>query len=272
MYILKYFLAPVVGLVTVLLLYEKKYADYVNLLSNKESLGMVVILLSALGITVYYFHRTIHPLFSIVIFEFISEKKPTRDELVFGRWERRGFPAGTLEKSVQSALDESNVATHFFYCSFWSSLIIACIYFLCGTNLPTDLNPFIFFVVGYFIIAFLADYQMTNWDLKAYKRFQEKQKDKILKIAEVLKFLQKGLCKVGYEEFSLDKPEIGRDVIVGFSVQDIKADRDDWTSKHVLKESITKALDGSNWKLMSDGVSCKLGYLTGRLRGQEKQN
>jgi hypothetical protein len=36
-----------------------------------------------------------------------------------------------------------------------------------------------------------------------------------------------------------------------------------------LKKIIEKSLKDTNWKLMSDGISCKLGILRGRLRGEE---
>ena len=37
------------------------------------------------------------------------------------------------------------------------------------------------------------------------------------------------------------------------------------------KESIDGALMSTNWRLMSDGVAYRLGILTGRLRGYERE-
>jgi hypothetical protein len=79
------------------------------------------------------------------------------------------------------------------------------------------------------------------------------------------------LEKAGYIEFSLDKPEVGRDVFVGFSCLDSKSDRGDYDSEKTLKKTIEKALVDTNWRLMSDGIHYRLGYLSGRLRAYEQE-
>jgi len=90
-------------------------------------------------------------------------------------------------------------------------------------------------------------------------------------IAGITPLLQPTLEKAGYIEFSLDKPEMGKDVFVGFSCLDSKSDRNDYDSKKMLEKLITKELNGTNWRLMSDGVSYRLGYLSGRLHGYERE-
>ncbi|HET7320221.1 MAG TPA: hypothetical protein VFI84_01380, partial [Candidatus Saccharimonadales bacterium] len=45
----------------------------------------------------------------------------------------------------------------------------------------------------------------------------------------------------------------------------------DYTSRYTLKKTIQKALTDTNWRLMSDGISYRLGYLNGRLRAYEKE-
>jgi len=91
------------------------------------------------------------------------------------------------------------------------------------------------------------------------------------KIAEIVPLLQPVLEKTGYIEFSLDKPEIGKDVFVGFNCLDTKSDRSDYDSKKVLEKLVRKALEDTNWRLMSDGVSYRLGYLNGRIRAYERE-
>lgn len=91
------------------------------------------------------------------------------------------------------------------------------------------------------------------------------------KIAELTPLLAPVLEKVGYIEFSLDKPEVGRDVHVGFSCLDSKADREDYESRKTLKKLVDKALLDTNWRLMSDGISYRLGYLNGRLKAYENE-
>ena len=72
-----------------------------------------------------------------------------------------------------------------------------------------------------------------------------------------------------FTHLTFDKPEIHKDIFVRFSVQDAKLGRSEWNSVHDLQKIIKKALENTNWRLMSDGVSYKFGFLEGRLRGCE---
>ena len=92
------------------------------------------------------------------------------------------------------------------------------------------------------------------------------------KIPELIPLLSEPLKKEGYIEFHLDKPEMGRDVYIGFSCLDSKSDRKDYDSRKTLKKLVDSALDDTNWRLMSDGVSYRLGYLNGRLRAYENED
>lgn len=113
------------------------------------------------------------------------------------------------------------------------------------------------------------------------KEMKEKQDNKHLydaikemkkpKIAELSTILAPALKKAGYIEFSLEKPEVGRDVFVGFSCLDSKNDRGDYDSEKTLKKTIEAALKDTNWRLMSDGIHYRLGYLSGRLRAYERE-
>lgn len=113
------------------------------------------------------------------------------------------------------------------------------------------------------------------------KEFKEKEDNKHVydavkemkrpKIAELTPLLMPVLEKAGYIEFSLDKPEMGRDVFIGFSCLDSKSDREDYDSRKTLKKLVDKVLNDTNWRLMSDGISYRLGYLNGRLRAYERE-
>ena len=113
------------------------------------------------------------------------------------------------------------------------------------------------------------------------KEMQEKQDNKHIydavkeikkpKIAELIPLLSEPLEKEGYIEFHLDKPEMGRDVYVGFSCLDSKSDRNDYDSRKTLKKLVDSALDETNWRLMSDGISYRLGYLNGRVKAYESE-
>lgn len=57
-----------------------------------------------------------------------------------------------------------------------------------------------------------------------------------------------------------------RYVIVPLVVRDSNEDRAEYDSKKQLKKLITDELSSTNWRLMSNGTSYRVGYLTGRLR------
>jgi hypothetical protein len=91
------------------------------------------------------------------------------------------------------------------------------------------------------------------------------------KIAELSELLTPALKKAGYIEFSLDKPEVGKDIYVGFNCLDSKTGRGDNESRKALKKLVDTVLEETNWRLMSDGISYRLGYLNGRLRAYERE-
>ena len=91
------------------------------------------------------------------------------------------------------------------------------------------------------------------------------------KIAELTPLLSPVLEKAGYIEFYLDKPEMGKDVFIGFGCLDSKSGREDYDSRKTLKKLVDKALADTNWRLLSDGISYRLGYLTGRVRAYERE-
>lgn len=92
-----------------------------------------------------------------------------------------------------------------------------------------------------------------------------------LTLVQLEKKLTPAIEAEGYVHLVLDKPEIDRDVRVGFTAQDEKDKREEFTSRSKLKKTIEKELETTNWRLMSEGVSWRLGILTGRLRGYEHE-
>lgn len=99
--------------------------------------------------------------------------------------------------------------------------------------------------------------------------FEAMAKIKKLTIAELQTLLDPLIEKAGYAKPEFEKPDIQRDVILGFSLQDNKPGREEYDSIHDLTKIIKNYLEGTNWRLMSDGISYRLGFLTGRLRGVE---
>lgn len=118
------------------------------------------------------------------------------------------------------------------------------------------------------LIKLGAEFKEREKNKDAYKAAA---KLKRLKIAELTTVLSPALELEGYIEFNLDKPEIGRTVVAPFSCLDNKSSRSDYESRKVLKKKIAELLGDTNWRLMSEGVSYRLGYLTGRLKAYETE-
>ncbi len=123
-------------------------------------------------------------------------------------------------------------------------------------------------------------YSSEKFNLEKLKYFieeQEKNKKlvrqtkqiKIMNVIELEKFLSKRLAKEGYIKFQISKPEIDKDVIIVFATCD-KSKRCGTNSRSQLKKHIGEALVSTNWHLMSDGIDYRLGILTGRLKGEER--
>ena len=92
---------------------------------------------------------------------------------------------------------------------------------------------------------------------------------KKLKIAQLKELLEPVFTKNGYSDFKVGDPQVGREVSIEFSCLDTKDDREEYQSKKVLHKAIEKTLEDTNWRVMSAGVSYRLGFLSGNLRAYE---
>lgn len=118
------------------------------------------------------------------------------------------------------------------------------------------------------LVRFFEEHKEKEDSKHIYDAMKEMKKPKI---AELTPLLQPVLEKAGFTDFSLDKPEIGKDVYVGFNCLDTKSDRKDYDSIKTLEKLVKKTLADTNWRLMSDGVHYRLGYLNGRVRAYERE-
>lgn len=80
--------------------------------------------------------------------------------------------------------------------------------------------------------------------------------------------INKSIKNKGYDRFVFGVPVIDKDVIIQFTLYDIKG-RPELESTYELKRIIKKALTDTNWRLMSEGIAYNLGILSGRLRGYQ---
>lgn len=99
--------------------------------------------------------------------------------------------------------------------------------------------------------------------------YDEISKIKKLTIVELQTLLNPALEKAGFSSLEFEKPEILKDVILGFNLQDNKVGRDKMVSVQDFQTLVKKTVADTNWRLMGDSASYKLGFLSGRLKGVE---
>lgn len=94
---------------------------------------------------------------------------------------------------------------------------------------------------------------------------------KRLSVLELEKLLSEKLEKQKYVKFTLEKPDMGRFVTIPFSVLDANASRNPNMSEADLKKTIKDTLEDTNWRLQSNDVRYRLGYLSGTLKAYEQE-
>ena len=94
---------------------------------------------------------------------------------------------------------------------------------------------------------------------------------KKLTIVELEKLLNDTIIQQNYIKLILSQPEFGKQLIVGFTVQDGNSTRKGMESEYDFKRVVKQALEGTNWRLMNEGVIYRLGYLQGRLKAYETE-
>lgn len=112
----------------------------------------------------------------------------------------------------------------------------------------------------------IHDEEVKKYNNKVYARSLQLKKTTI---SDLEKQLNISLEKEQFIKLSFEKPEIGRYVIVPFTLQDNSSSRKDRVSVSELEKVIKNALENTNWRLLSGSVVYRLGYLEGRLKGYE---
>jgi hypothetical protein len=102
--------------------------------------------------------------------------------------------------------------------------------------------------------------------------YQKARKIKKFKVNDLKKKLIKVLAKEKYINLQFSKPEIERFVVIPFTIEDSDNKREEYDSRSKCKRIIKDALEKTNWRLMSEGIEYRLGYLTGKLKGYENED
>jgi len=101
--------------------------------------------------------------------------------------------------------------------------------------------------------------------------YEKVEKIKKLSVPKVKQHLTDALEKSIYTNLIFEQPVIERIVSINFSIED-PTDQTEYDSRTKLSRLVKKSLEDTNWRLMSDGISCRLGILTGRIRAYEKED
>jgi DNA-directed RNA polymerase subunit RPC12/RpoP len=110
--------------------------------------------------------------------------------------------------------------------------------------------------------------EKQKYDDKAY---QVAVNLKILNVLQLEELLSDKLKKEKYVKLTLDKPDMGRFVTIPFSVLDSNSTRNPNISEATLKKLLKDTLEDTNWRLMSNGIHYRLGYLSGTLKAYEQE-
>lgn len=112
------------------------------------------------------------------------------------------------------------------------------------------------------------DEEVNKYEDQAYQQTVNIDK---LGIVELEKKLSELFEKEKFIKLSFDKPEIGQFVMVPFTIQDADASRKGHQSTQFLEKIIKEALESTNWRLLSNSLSYRLGYVSGQLKGYEQE-
>lgn len=110
--------------------------------------------------------------------------------------------------------------------------------------------------------------EVRKYDDRAYQQAVKVNK---LGIVELEKKLSELFEKERYIKLSFDKPEIGQFVIVPFTVQDADSSRKGHESTSNIEKILKPAIEETNWRLLSNSLSYRLGYVSGQLKGYEQE-
>lgn len=116
---------------------------------------------------------------------------------------------------------------------------------------------------------------------KVFAEIDEKKKNKKIyeKVAQVERInifeaqnrMKAVIKNKKFTKLKFEDPTIETEVICGFRVYEMDTSRPEKDACKDLESLIAKAFENTNWKLMSEGISYRMGILTGRIRGMEKE-
>ncbi len=114
----------------------------------------------------------------------------------------------------------------------------------------------------------MGDEAKQKYDNSAYEQVNKLKK---LTIIELEKLLTEALEKTNYLKLTFSSPEIEQFIFAPFTLQDGDTSRRENISTSTLEKLLKSTLENTNWRLV-DNVSYRLGFLSGRLKGYERED
>jgi len=118
------------------------------------------------------------------------------------------------------------------------------------------------------VASVVREEEKQKYDNPVYQRSLQLKKTSVV---DLEKLLTENFEKAKYTKPVFDKPEIGQYVIIPFTVQDTDSSRKDRVSSSELEKIIKTTLEDTNWRLLSNSIIYRLGYLQGQLKGYEQE-
>lgn len=113
---------------------------------------------------------------------------------------------------------------------------------------------------------------VDGWKEKEINKveYEKIEKLKKLSIPQVKQHIVESLKDEVYSNLVFEQPQMGQVVSVSFTLED-PTTQGDYESRTKLSKILKKSLAETNWRVMSDGISYRLGILSGRVRVHENE-
>lgn len=110
----------------------------------------------------------------------------------------------------------------------------------------------------------VESFKARKEDAQTNERMEKLQ---TLRIVGLKERIVSALEAVGMDTVELSAPTNERGLKVRFTMIDSDQEREDTTSKRLVKKTLTESLYDTNWRLTASSLECTLGAISGELRG-----
>jgi DNA-directed RNA polymerase subunit M/transcription elongation factor TFIIS len=110
---------------------------------------------------------------------------------------------------------------------------------------------------------------LTEMDTPAHEKLLAVNK---ISVTDLENLVNKALNESGFTRLSFGNPDMDRNVLVPFTVQETKPKRRDRESVSDLYDLLKTTLKDTSWRAPKDLINYRLGFLSGKLKGYESED